>query len=354
GLEASDDLIVDEDKVTSEEFEIEEASSISDGSFEVDYTQNDKQEEFQKVNEVLSTSVYEEESTNNTQYSTNVTPSIESYEDESVGDNLEELLNNDASIFEENNNVDGDEDLNAENTAQIEELFSNNELGPDVDTEETYVQPSKKGGSKIIPLFGMLAIVAAIGYFGYTKFMNGELSKESLPVQNSVREKKNVSQKPVSSKPSKVAMPIETVDNVESKPQVDEGNAISLPDIEKNLDASILVSNLSVSWEVPASYLSSNTAKRYFTKMGKIIQLNLKTELLLLNKQPVTNKIRLELEFNKNSNKFDVKAVTTSSGEKVVDEVITQTVNNALNLNIKTNMSNFGNMAGNPVLIINL
>ena len=88
--------------------------------------------------------------------------------------------------------------------------------------------------------------------------------------------------------------------------------------------------------------------------MGKIIQLNLKTELLLLSKPPITNKIMVELEFDKNNKKFKIKGITATSGEKLVDSVIEQTVKNALDLNLKTNLSSFGTMPGNPVLIIRL
>ena len=149
-------------------------------------------------------------------------------------------------------------------------------------------------------------------------------------------------------------MPIETVENIKQQDFGEEGNAVSIPAIEKNLDASILVSNLSVNWEVPSGYVNNPSAKRYFVKIGKIIQLNLKTELLLLSKPPITNKITVELEFNKASNRFQVKQITSSSGEKSIDELITKTINGSLDLNLSTNMNIYSNIQGNPVLIIRL
>ena len=62
----------------------------------------------------------------------------------------------------------------------------------------------------------------------------------------------------------------------------------------------------------------------------------------------------IELEFNKNNNKFNVKGMTASSGEKVVDDLILRTVRNALDLNLKTNMNSFSNISGNPILVIKL
>jgi hypothetical protein len=76
--------------------------------------------------------------------------------------------------------------------------------------------------------------------------------------------------------------------------------------------------------------------------------------LLLLNKTLITNKLGVELEFNKNSNKFVVKNVTISSGDKAVDDLVQKVVKNALDLNLKVNMNIFNTIVGNPTLIIRL
>ena len=112
------------------------------------------------------------------------------------------------------------------------------------------------------------------------------------------------------------AMPIETVEQTEEPEDSNIAVSTSIPAIEQNLDASILVSNLKVDWEVPAGYASNTSAKRYLVKLGKIIQLNLKTELLLLSKPPITNKIAVEITYNRGSRKFEATGITISSGEK--------------------------------------
>ena len=206
-----------------------------------------------------------------------------------------------------------------------------------------------------------LIILGVGGYFGYTKFFNqtsDSLTNEITP-NKAVEVPNNTSAKtPVKKvepkKETPVAMPVETIENVKAVNNANEGNAVSIPAIESNLDASILVSNLSVNWEVPAGYVSNSSAKRYFTKIGKIIQLNLKTELLLLSKPPITNKITLELEFNKDAGKFAVKSMLESSGEKTVDDIISSTVTKALDMKLSTNMSVFNTVSGNPVLVIRL
>ena len=102
-------------------------------------------------------------------------------------------------------------------------------------------------------------------------------------------------------------------------------------------------------------FLAANTsAKRYLIKLGKIIQLNLKTELLLLNKPPISNKIAVEIRYNPSSRKFEAMGVTVSSGEQSVDNVIMQTVNKALAMNLSMNTDSFAKLQGNPVLIIHL
>ena len=292
-------------------------------------------------------------------YSTNVTPSIDTIEqDEDASiDELQALLENDRSVFDEEQEDASDaavtteiEAKENENTPQIEELFGDENYNQE-QLEAEFIQPAKKNSSKVVPLIGVLALVGALGYFGYTKFVSQENTSMELPESSQMMQQPDVvAEEPVQTD----AMPLETVENVNSPKPTNEGNDISIPAIEQSLDASIVVSNLSINWEVPAGYLTNNTAKRYFTKMGKIIQLNLKTELLLLSKPPITNKIMVELEYNKNNKKFDVKGITASSGEKVVDDVILQTVKKALDINLKTNLSSFGTIAGNPVLIIRL
>ncbi len=322
----------------TETYNNEQPDDLSE-SYEIIQDSTDSESEITEIIEE-----YQAEPENINEFSTSVTPSIESLEEASDND-LEQMLNSDKSIFDEENN----EIQNEANNPQIEELFGDETESQEV-LESTFVKPANKGGSKILPLLGTLVILGGLGYFGYTKFFSNQPIAEdnSEPLQTVIQPEET------KTAPAQDAMPIETVENIQSQETGNEGNAISIPAIEKNLDASILVSNLSVNWEVPASYLANNTAKRYFTKMGKIIQLNLKTELLLLSKPPITNKIEVELEFNKANNKFKVKGITASSGEKTVDDLIVNTVNRILDMNLKTNMSVFANTTGNPVLIIRL
>ncbi len=232
---------------------------------------------------------------------------------------------------------------------ELSQLFDNMTEG-DEEIEEDFVDYKPKNKNNALPLLGVLVLVAGLGYWSYTKFFNNTTVIEEKPKPKVVK----TQQKKVAKKSENLAMPIETIENTPKVSKTDEGNAMSIPAIEQSLDASVLVSNLSINWEVPASYLSNSSAKRYFTKMGKIIQLNLKTELLLLSTPPVTNKIAVELEFDSSANKFKVKEITKSSGEKVVDDLITQTINRALNINLKANVAGFATNSANPTLIIRL
>ena len=150
-------------------------------------------------------------------------------------------------------------------------------------------------------------------------------------------------------------MPNETVNDSKTPVQNNEAaNSVSIPAIEQNLDASVLVSNLKVDWEVPEGYASNTSAKRYLIKLGKIVQLNLKSDLLLLNKPPIANRITVELRFNPNISKFEVVGIQSSSGEKNVDETILDTIKAALKMSLSSNTESFGHMQGNPILVIKL
>lgn len=345
--EFNEESNLDETIDESEPIQTEDSLDVeeSDSSVFADDTNNVEDLDFGKDNDSLMISDEEDEATSDSdlaEFSTEVTPSFD-FEDNDTSieeiaipendteENVEPIVTENETVTEENT---------ADNEAQIDTLFN-----PDTEQEEiesvNEVQKPKK--SKLLPIIGAVAIIAAAGYLGFTKL--SQQSTATLPMPDAPTAKREeVSQKE--------AMPVESVENVETIAQTNEGTADSIPAIEQNLDASILVSNLSANWEVPAGYVTNNTAKRYFTKLGKVIQLNLKTELLLLSKPPITNRIAVEIEYNKGTQKFNVKGITASSGEKTVDDIILKTVKNALDMNLNMNISSFGNIQGNPVLII--
>ena len=240
---------------------------------------------------------------------------------------------------------------------QIETLFNNYD-SENITNSEAEIKPvtsenTKKGISKPILALVLIALLGTGAFFSFSKLNN---SSESLPENDVVsnESQSKISTTKIQSEPVQEAMPNEAVDiNLIPKKQ-DEGVATSIPAIEQNLDASILVSNLKVDCEVPSGYAANTAAKRYLIKLGKIIQLNLKTELLLLNKPPISNKITVEIKYNSSTKKFEATEITVSSGEKVVDDVILQTVKKALSMNLNSNTDSFAKLQGNPVLIIHL
>ena len=176
----------------------------------------------------------------------------------------------------------------------------------------------------------------------------------SLPVNKPVKTTNVKPNNKVKPESQKVAMPVETIENVKQEVMSNDGVTTPLAGVEKNLDATINVSNLTVSWEVPSGYVNNSIAKKYFTKIGKIVQLNLKTELLLLVTQPLTDKISVELEYDNSLGKFVFKKFITSSGDASVDKVIEQTIRNALNVGLNTNLAIFEDIQGAPILVIKL
>ena len=264
-------------------------------------------------------------------------------EDEPVQENPENDLAEDSAETTEET---------TDNTEQIDTLFNSDEQDL-ADENVEFVPPKKQKSSiKLLAIVGLLVVLGAVGYFGYNQFANQQPAEDDTNLVTDSVETQQTAQQPAQSQED--AMPVETVENVAPKLATNEGTSESIPAIEQNLDASILVSNLKVDWEVPAGYASNTSAKRYLIKLGKIIQLNLKTELLLLNKPPISNKITVEIQYNSGTKKFEATGITQSSGEKTVDDLILQTVNKALAMNLSTNFDSFGKLQGNPVLIIHL
>lgn len=259
-------------------------------------------------------------------------------------DIIEDLTNSNSDVIEDYSSSDAPENTNNE---EIQTLFEAPQE-ENVAIDET-VKPKKS--ISILPIAALaIALIGGGLYWGYNKFNSQQdVSRSNLP--NEIEK----SAEPINvEEVQPVAMPVETVDNTNVVLNTEEGTSESIPAIEQNLDASILVSNLKVDWEVPSGYASNTAAKRYLLKLGKIIQFNLKTELLLLNKPPISNKIAVEIQYNESSGKFEAAGIRTSSGENEVDKLIMNVINNALAMNLNMNTDSFKNLNAHPVLIIKL
>ena len=274
-----------------------------------------------------------------------------SLKEENILDELENSENNDNSNSIKNDTFN----TNSENNKEIESLFGDETLTEDNSdtTDNTDSQESiqnKRKSSKLIPVLGLITLVGGLSYLIYSKIVTSTDISNNNTVANNVIESKTVQNKETND-----AMPIESVETTQTDlNDKNEGVGTTVPAIEQNLDASVLVSNLKVDWEVPAGYASNTSAKRYLIKLGKILQLNLKTELLLLSKPPITNKIGVEIKFNENTKKFETVGITISSGEESVDNIILNTVKTTLSMNLSANTNSFNKLQGNPVLIIHL
>ncbi len=291
---------------------------------------------FDNFDEVIPEELGDEEAQpTNENYEYNTVASPSEYEEEFQEANDEQL----ESVQE---NVASDD------SEQIDALFEQEQ-----DTPEEHA-PAKKKVSPVLIIALLIALVGALGFWGYTTYSQNQ--EQSVEEEITADELQGESGELPAEQPQQAtsAMPVEDVNTVKSQQAKDEANSVQIPEIERNLDASVLVSNLKVDWEVPSGYASNAAAKRYLVKLGKVIQLNLKTELLLLTKPPISNRIAVEVKYNSSSQKFEPVGITASSGEKSVDDVIMQTVKKALNMRINANTSSFDRLQGNPVLIIHL
>ena len=310
------------------------------------------------------------------EYSTVASPSISEYEENT--DEIQEIITEENPVSGEDNEFVGEQTLvmsddgdvtDEEYDASGEEiraLFAKNaqnrnnseETGEYLAEEGEPVQKQKKSPLLLI-LFLIVAIIGAGCYFFLTKSGSGVVDDDTSTTFVADNNQFSESELPNTADENAVqqdAMPIESIEqsNANKINNKTEGNAIAIPAIEQNLDASVLVSNLKIDWEVPAGYASNTAAKRYLIKLGKIVQLNLKSELLLLNKPPLSNKIAVEIQYDNSAKRFNAVGIITSSGEKTIDDVIMQTVNKALRMKFSTSIDSFAKIPGNPVLIIKL
>ena len=312
----------------------------------------------------------EESFLNDFDYKTEVTPSSSELIEEVDNEfgNLIENENNEEPIqdeptnteeFESETKIDTTEletetEISEEENKEIGKLFADEENIRTLDEEDNTPQIKKKSYSGLLTILILAFALCGGGYWWYSN--NNTQTPADGEVLNQVPAVANEDIQTGQNTSDTSAMPNETVNaNIDTNINNNEaGASISIPEIEKNLDASVLVSNLKVDWEVPSSYVSNAYARRYLIKLGKIIQLNLKTELLLLSKPPISNKITVEIKYNPSRNRFEPLSIIDSSGEKTVDNTIMNTVDTVLKMNISTNFESFGKLQGNPVLIIHL
>lgn len=312
----------------------------------------------------------EESFLNDFDYKTEVTPSSSELIEEVDNEfgNLIENENNEEPIQEEPTNTEEFEsetkidtteletetEISEEENGEIGKLFADEENIRTLDEEDNTPQIKKKSYSGLLTILILAFALCGGGYWWYSN--NNTQTPADGEVLNQVPIVANEDIQTGQNTSDTSAMPNETVNaNIDTNINNNEaGASISIPEIEKNLDASVLVSNLKVDWEVPSSYVSNAYARRYLIKLGKIIQLNLKTELLLLSKPPISNKITVEIKYNPSRNRFEPLSIIDSSGEKTVDNTIMNTVDTVLKMNISTNFESFGKLQGNPVLIIHL
>lgn len=292
------------------------------------------------------------------EYSTEVTPSgadvinsLDNFESNDITEDINDVFDNINSV--EIDNSQEETNINQEDTAseeQIDALFTGEQEG-------IPVSKKKRSGSALI-IITLIAVLAAGGFWYYNSMSskdgasadeNLNLQQETAPIEN---QDSIDTQEQAASGTDTQPMPDETVGTEDNMENIQEQQVI--PNIENSLNASVLVSNLKVDWEVPEGYVSNTSAKRYLVKLGKVVQLNLKSELLLLSKPPLVNRITVELSYNPQKEKFEVVGIKDSSGEKSVDALILQTVRSAVALNLSINSGIFSKLQGNPVLVIHL
>ena len=190
-------------------------------------------------------------------YSTNVTPSLNTIEDQVEIIDENDLIESLETDFNDTENTIETEDSEQTVSEDIDVLFKEEDI---IETQDNKASTSaKQRNSNPITLLGALAVLFALGYFGYTKFYNNETipSYTKEPVSTTTKVASSALKTETKTPEIPVAMPNETVENTRVTQQSNEAISETIPVIESNLDTPVTITNLAVKWEVPASYISS-------------------------------------------------------------------------------------------------
>ena len=231
--------------------------------------------------------------------------------------------------------------------------------------EDSYDFKPKKSSSKLVPIFGILAMVIVVGaVVGFMIKSKNSVESETLissnPETNTLASpetdnsgilsndnngiepaiptdlspsapapKANQSASQELSKEAKQAAVKNTKEAIKNTQEaIKKQQAAAGP--KKPINASKTITLQKVAWEVP-DYLSySDNMRKYLQTAGKSIKLTLSSDLLLTSDYIYSNQVKVSMKLSKDGTIQNAQ-ITKSSGSNQVDNIVLQTVKNTLN-----------------------
>ncbi len=280
---------------------------------------------------------------------------------------IDDLLESEDAPIEENMPQDKDEN-NEDNDTKLEMLFNNTNEDNEEAEDELYendhyidqqkVSAPEKGKKGIIVAAALVAVLAAAAGTGF--FLKSKNASDTLaqnPIENDTASIPSADAEPAdnivdntdlmtnapSSAPSTAtpapAAPVQK-DNT-SKPTTPAAQKtteakpgktqVQKPQQKPSGTPTPYVTVRSLTWEVP-DYLSySDKVKRYLQTAGKSIRLTLSSDLLLATEYAYSNQVRVEIKLNKDGSIIDAQ-ITKSSGSNQINDIVLRTVKDTLNV----------------------
>ena len=193
---------------------------------------------------------------------------------------------------------------------EINQLYNEGNEQPVIETSGSYKKPNKASNKNLIG--GLFVLLIALGIIGFTQ---KDLIMEKIQGSNSVE-----------SVPNELAAPVDnSIAPKKQKTEVETEAEAMLQDIEEPvqlLDTSVSITAITVDCDVPSNMVNPYS-RRYFMKLAKRMQIELKNALLIASEQPLANKIIVDLSVDKDTVKYE--KISSSSGSKKVDSIAAST-----------------------------
>ena len=124
-----------------------------------------------------------------------------------------------------------------------------------------------------------------------------------------------------------IKIPAQTPQAKDNKP----AEALTMQKIKRDFSQpNTYLSVSKVVWGVPEYLTYNDDFSQYLQRLGSMIKINLSNDLLLVTENPVLNSIKVKIMLTSNGSKFDV-ALSQGCGAKAVDDLVLQSVKNAMN-----------------------
>ena len=215
--------------------------------------------------------------------------------------------------------------------------------------EEAEVRPKGKRKVKriIVLTVGTAFIVSAITA-GVTAFLFNNVDVERFDENPANRVQ--VKEIPLNPEPMKQTdMPLEGLKSLDLSKDTEKEFYVLPPSTTELEPNGFDIKNIDVSWDIPEICVDTQEKKNNLLNLGRKIKLALSNDLLLIDEKPTQKNVIINMIVK--DKVLKAGSIQATSGSKVIDKLVIQTVNDVLK-NSKLTLEGLNNETGYPSLII--